>query len=266
MQDIFNKLLARKDHLQKLITQTEKQLINIPEGNLRIVSNHSVSKKPRYYLRTNPANPTGTYIKEKDKDIIYKLAQKDYNQRLLESAHNELTAINKYLSHYPNINVEQVYEHLHQERQKLITPIQITNEEYIKNWLAYEYNQKEFDDNAPELYTEKNERVRSKSEVIIADALNRAGIPYRYECPLKLARGIIMHPDFTLLHVNRRKNIYWEHLGMMDDETYAESAINKLSLYLKNGISLGDNLILTFETKNIPLTHKMIDTMIKNHF
>ena len=52
----------------------------------------------------------------------------------------------------------------------------------------------------------------------------------------------------------------------MDDETYAESAINKLSLYLKNGISLGDNLILTFETKNNPMNHKMIDAMIKNHF
>ena len=266
MQDIFNKLLERKNYLLKMIDQTEKQLINIPEGNLRIVSNHSVSKKPRYYLRTNPADPTGTYIKEKDKDIIYKLAQKDYNQRLLESAHNELIAINKYLSHYPNINAEQVYEHLHLERQKLVTPIQITNKEYTQNWLAYEYDKKAFEENTPELYTEKNERVRSKSEVIIADSLNRAGIPYRYECPLKLSGGIIVHPDFTLLHIKTRKNIYWEHLGMMDDETYAESAINKLSLYLKNGISLGDNLILTFETKNNPMNHKMIDAMIKNHF
>ena len=53
---------------------------------------------------------------------------------------------------------------------------------------------------------------------------------------------------------------------MMDDEGYSESAINRISLYLKNGICLGNNLILTFETKNNPLTHKMIDTMIKNHF
>ena len=53
---------------------------------------------------------------------------------------------------------------------------------------------------------------------------------------------------------------------MMDDVAYSESAIHRISLYQKNGICLGDNLILTFETKNNPLTHKMIDTMIKNHF
>ena len=90
MQDIFNKLLERKNYLLKMIDQTEKQLINIPEGNLRIVSNHSVSKKPRYYLRTNPSDQNGTYIKKEDRDIIYKLAQKDYNQRVLDAARNEL--------------------------------------------------------------------------------------------------------------------------------------------------------------------------------
>ena len=34
-----------------------------------------------------------------NKDIIYKLAQKDYNKKILDSAHNELNVINKYLSH-----------------------------------------------------------------------------------------------------------------------------------------------------------------------
>lgn len=236
MQDILYKLTERKKYLQKLILTKEKELNNVPEGNLRIVSNHSVSRKPRYYLRVNPKEQNGTYIKETNKDIIYKLAQKDYNNKILNTAYNELNAINKYLSHYPKINAEQVYEHLHQERKKLITPIQITDEEFIKNWESFEYSKKGFENDAPELYTEKNERVRSKSEIIIADSLNRSNIPYRYECPLKLNGGIILHPDFTLLHIKRRENIYWEHLGMMDDPTYAENAIQKISLYLKNGI------------------------------
>ena len=81
MQDILNKLTNRKTFLQKLIITKEKELHNVPEGNLRIVSNHSVSRKPRYYLRENPKEQNGTYIKEMNKDIIYKLAQKDYNKK-----------------------------------------------------------------------------------------------------------------------------------------------------------------------------------------
>ena len=42
---------------------------------------------------------------------------------------------------------------------------------------------KPFEINAPEYYTASGVRVRSKSEVIIADALDHAGVPYRYEYP-----------------------------------------------------------------------------------
>ena len=51
-----------------------------------------------------------------------------------------------------------------------------------------------------EYYTIKGERVRSKSEKIIADELYRYQIPYKYEFPLTLAthnRNIQLYPDFT---------------------------------------------------------------------
>jgi len=70
---------------------------------------------------------------------------------------------------------------------------------------------------APELYTAKGERVRSKSEIIIADSLMRAGVPYRYEFPIILNGYGKIYPDFTVLNVGLRKELYWEHLGMMDD-------------------------------------------------
>lgn len=72
---------------------------------------------------------------------------------------------------------------------------------------------------------EKGERVRSKSEVIIADMLNRKGISYRYEYPVYLKNVGQIYPDFTVLDAIRRREIYWEHLGMMDDPDYAEMAI-----------------------------------------
>lgn len=64
----------------------------------------------------------------------------------------------------------------------------LKQEEFIKNWEKKEYEGKSFFMGCPEYYTTKGERVRSKSEVIIADSLYRANVPYRYEYPLYLER------------------------------------------------------------------------------
>lgn len=74
----------------------------------------------------------------------------------------------------------------------------------------FEYRGKGFDESTSEFYTAKGEKVRSKSEVIIADVLSREGIPYRYEYPLYLKGIGKVHPDFTVLNVKQRKEIYWE--------------------------------------------------------
>ena len=52
-------------------------------------------------------------------------------------------------------------------------PVREADEEFIANWEKVQYQGKTFDDMAPELFTAKGERVRSKSELIIADILNQ---------------------------------------------------------------------------------------------
>lgn len=70
----------------------------------------------------------------------------------------------------------------------------------------------------------------------------------KYEFPLKLKGYGIVYPDFTLLDVKHRREIYWEHFGMMDNPEYAYKAVLKLETYMKNGFYPGKNLLLTFET------------------
>lgn len=65
---------------------------------------------------------------------------------------------------------------MHRERQKLVTPIWVPDDEFVQVWQQEEYTGKEFAEGIPEFYTEKGERVRSKSEVIIADLFNKNGI------------------------------------------------------------------------------------------
>ena len=52
------------------------------------------------------------------------------------------------------------------------------------------------------------------------------------------------------------KELYWEHMGMMDNGEYAEKAVRKISAYYQNGIYPGEALILTFE--NFLLSRKIM--------
>ena len=123
------------------------------------------------------------------------------------------------------------------------------------------------DDNS-EFYTIRKERVRSKSELIIADELYRYGIPYRYEKPLILenrGRPVKFRPDFTIMNKTGGKILIFEHLGMLDKPDYVEKNINKIDIYEKNGFLLGDNLIVTHETGKTPLSRGVLDSYIEKY-
>ena len=128
-------------------------------------------------------------------------------QKILRAIEKEIIAIQKYLTSCPQIDVEQVYNSLHQERKKLVTPIWEPDNNYIYKWKSIIYKGKGFGDNIPEFYTANGERVRSKSELIIADLLTKEGIPYRYEYPIYLKGFGRIYPDFTTLNIRNRKEI-----------------------------------------------------------
>jgi len=131
------------------------------------------------------------------------------------------------------------------------------------SWQEEIYRGKEIGDEVPEIYSDRGERVRSKSEKMIADKLFQLGIPYKYEAPLILEPIGRVYPDFTILNKASRKEIYWEHLGMMDNPEYAEKAVRKINTYESNGKLLGRDVILTFETMRYPLDMRRVEEMLR---
>jgi hypothetical protein len=77
--------------------------------------------------------------------------------------------------------------------------------------------------------------VRSKSEIIIADALSNAGVAFAYEKPLSFG-GSPKYPDFTIEDEISGRNIYWEHLGMLERDEYRLAWERKLAWYRSHGI------------------------------
>ena len=169
---------------------------------------------------------------------------------------NEGTYISKIDSELPK---------LHTQRQLLVTPVEPIWEKELAKWYDSEYHGKEFYEGTAEIVTEKGERVRSKSEKILADYFYRNNILYQYEKPLYLKGYGTVYPDFTFLSKKTRKEIYWEHEGMMDKPEYAKSAVKKIESYQRNGIHLGERLILTFETELTVLNSQIVEELVEKY-
>ena len=262
MINIRKELQERKEYLEKLLSDHEENMISIP-GTLRITHNGGL---PYYYHRESKTERYGTYISKKNIKLAKSLAQKDYNQKMISTIKKELAAINSFFRLNPDIPPEDVYLSLSSERKNLVEPMIETEEMFVEKWSNASYQGKGFAGDTPLLLTDRGERVRSKSEVIIANLLAKEGIPYKYECPITLKTIGTVYPDFTVLNKHSRREMYWEHQGMMDDPEYVEKAINKTRIYIYNRIYPGERLIITSETKAQPLNTREIKAIINYYF
>ncbi len=321
--------------LLNMLTLAKKDLTNSPPGKLRTKINKTT---PVYYYRESPSDKYGTYIKSKDRKLAIALAQKGYAEDMIRIIEKRISILDKLLESYTKQKLTTIYEEYAPARRKLITPYVISDEEYIRHWLAsgisgtaatagisattgtstatarsattgrsttagipgtsattatsaaagrssgrvrqktnyqlsnnqssssslnmitapYQAFSNDSCANNPQskdnriFTTAHGEKVRSKSEVIIADTLLRMGIPYIYEKPYYYDGNKSFNPDFTVLNVKRRKEIYIEHFGKMGSAGYRADFFWKMKTFGQIGIVQGENLVMTFEDEDHP--------------
>ncbi len=251
----------RKEALEKLIKLLCEKEGNYPEGTLRVVDKKSYFQ---YYWRREATDTNGSYVPKDHMAIASALAQKDYDQKVLAKAREEYKLLAKYGEYISENALEDVYAGLHRGRKMIVTPLVPEQDKIVAEWLAESYEPMPFTENT-EFYTGNEIRVRSKSELIIANLLEQYGVPYKYEKPIYL-RGLgQVRPDFTCLNVRLGEEYVWEHFGMMDNAGYANKNIEKISIYQQNGFFSGKNMIATFESSQTPLSSKMIKGVIEEY-
>ena len=260
--------------LEQVLKEKQGAAKHAPSDSIRIVKNHGCFQ---FYKRKSKRDAQGIYMPRAQNSLALKLIQNDYDTKAINSLHEEISLLKVFLKKYKINNTTHLYEKLTSSRRKLITPLTLPDERFAKNWLATEYKKKQIPEDAPKLFTDNGEQVRSKSEVIIANSLKAAGIPYRYEFPLTLNRRAeiaktsrssdlcTFHPDFYCLNLRSRKEFIWEHFGMMDDAEYAIHAGEKLLLYQQNGYLPGRNLIITMETSRAPFSSRAAKQIIEEY-
>ncbi|MCR4689915.1 MAG: hypothetical protein K5739_01030 [Lachnospiraceae bacterium] len=262
MIDLIRILNKRKELLERSIKIAEREEKKLPEGRLRV---SKTARQTRYYKMTDGSDKTGEYLSKKEQATIKLLAQKDYNKQFLKVATQELKLLEKWIIQYKN-QVENVYNTLSPERKSLVTPYILSDDLVAKEWQSKKFKPNPYKLDNKIFDTRRGEKVRSKSEAIIADMLYEMGIPYHYECPVKMYNGEIRYPDFTLYKVKTREVIYFEHFGRMGDAGYRNDTREKMDLYRASGIYPGKNLMFTYETEENPLDISGVRKMLSEVF
>ncbi len=276
---LFAEELSRRiRQVKESMEELEKCLRKVPEGRLRVSKG---GKYTRYYLITPETEPNGRNIRNSQIKIAAALAQKEYEQKVLESLRKEWKLLKKIQQLYSTGTKqpkslgteycgdwfygpeEVIWPNLSEARKALVMPLVQTGEDFIAEWKSETYDPLPFYENDSDYMTDSGIRVRSKTEMIIAHKLDKRNIPYYYEKPLYLQGLGEIHPDFTVLNVRKRRTFYWEHMGMMDDPEYCAKALRKIEIYEKNGYLPGVDLIITHETSENPVRAGILDKMIE---
>jgi len=269
VEQLYMNLRRRHKLLKESINKIENRMQSYPEGTLNYQMCNGV---PQYFVNYGSTMDEDgkrarkrLYIPSKNRKQAAVLAQKDYEKNAMNLMIKECRFIENMIEAMSSGLVENYFDNLPDARRKLVNPILKSQHFLEAEWKAQSYTPLSTDELVTNFYTERGERVRSKSEILIANQLYKRGIAYKYECPLELSSTKVIYPDFSCFSRKSNRVMYWEHLGMMDNIGYCERNIDKISVFENHGLFPGTDLILTFETSSKPINTRMIDKIISKY-
>lgn len=245
--DILVSILDEATNILNLINSAKKILEKLPFGSIVLHTSHNGKYKYFYHHYSIDHKSFQKRLKLSESEIEEfrsKLAlRREYQtelkqgQRFMQQNMNLLKACYKHISQ----------NHLYWTFRTF--PLYQSENTYYKEKLIHR--------------TAKGEYVRSRAEVILADALASCRIPYRYEQALSIENHLY-YPDFTTINPLSGKPVYIEYCGM-DTAEYEDRLQKKLQAYSKFGIREGKQLIIIREY-NMLMDSKSIRRLIENFF
>ncbi len=179
----------------------------------------------------------------KDPSRIETLAEKSAAQRLILFCEQNIELLERMMKHMDRRDPQDIIAEMPAQVQRILKNRRLR--------LRAEQNQADYEkcpkDPRKHIHeTCYGEMVRSKSEVIIANALYTYGIIFHYEekFPYCDEDGRTYYPDFTI-YLPDGRTLIWEHFGMLRNLDYCIENAYRLRAYQMNDRIIGENLILT---------------------
>lgn len=255
-EEIQKEIFAEKkvyDYMENRKTQLAPGSLYIQEGSIKPYYYQSIYEGDnRYYI-------TLDQTRDEDREVIKELVEKKtivHGMPLLKKNISALEVCVGKIEPYSAMNYK--YGHM------LGKDYYLEGDICIKDWNKKPECQNMFYPENKVHDTKKGIKVRSKSEALICDCLFDEGIIVKYETELRF-EGKRFYPDVEFIHPYEHRLMWWEHLGKMDDPRYVLDNMERLDVFHRNGIVWGDNLILTWETRDNPLTRGMVRLRLEEY-
>ncbi len=254
-----------KEKIEKVLAELEirlkfanNELKTCPEGTLSYVKRGG---RGTFFQIINSGGKRLRKSINKAPDFIRGLARKEYlikEKKLLEHNIKVLKDVIKTLVEPSPDNVlKSISKHLQGIPKHYFFP------DHNKDcWANQPYEKSNYKPEEKKHTTSRGLKVRSKSEVLIAEMLYIFNIQFRYEQVIRIG-GIMLVPDFTIRLPDGRI-FYWEHCGMMSSKEYREHQKWKMEVYEKAGIVPWKNLIVTYDDEDGNINAGIIESEIKN--
>ena len=259
----YARIGLEKERLQ--LIKVKNILKTSPEGGLILKNN--VNGHRRYYITTRGSDKR-IYANRKMLIMVYKLKQRKKAEAKARILENNIAVREYVMENYQDCSDETIDERL---------PAAYRNDDELN---AKVINQKSRGKQIPQSenpykpeelrhITSFNLRVRSKGELIVAEALYAGGFVFFYEKRLELydedGNVKVIYPDFTIVFPSGFI-VYWEHKGRLDDREYMLRDMKKTQLYYNNGIFEPHNLIVTTDgpggTTDVEAIHRIINGLL----
>ncbi len=251
--------LEELDQLLKIAEKRTKKNESLPDEHVRVSSGRGHYQ----YYTVDKDYKNRKYVTVKKIKYIKDLVQRDYDNEITKTINVLKNKLEQFLKEYDIQKIIDIYNSLPSGKKCLVSPVIKNDEQFVEEWRAeHPGGQNPYPEEG--IYqTNNGENVRSKTEKIIADTLEKYGIPYVYEPLIELNGFQDVYPDFLVLNVRTRKQYIWEHLGLVSDSDYATNNFVKLQKYENSGYIFERDMIITMESAQMPIKIKLIEEKIK---
>ena len=263
--DFLALLKSDMDKQKDLLAICQRLIKGLPEA--AVTSTNKGGKTYYYYKR--PEDPSFQIVRKghpEDQTLYLDICLHKFLALMIQNFSHNLMFQELLSKEYKSYEIEEVWKDL-PEACKVLPANHVRNAIRKSDPLPYP-SQSECPYRTHELVhrTSFGLYVRSKSEVLIAEALWAAGVNFAYEPEIKLlgadGKERTFYPDF-LVWANSGQVYYWEHAGLFGNPEYRSRNTEKMYFYFLNGITIGSNLILTCDTKEGALDPDAISRYIK---
>lgn len=248
---------ALMEHNAKILSESPQGFLNIKQRR-----NNHYSYYWTYHEGCGNQRKQRQVNINKNFDMIARLTRKKLSSIIWDNCYKNLPKLEKLRAQIKPVSIDAVLKKCPEKYQEAF---RLLSKAQMEELMVTPYSKCPNNPQYHKHTTDYGERVRSKSEQILANTLYAYGIPFHYEEEFFYSVGNIgrIYPDFTIF-LPSGDIIIWEHLGMLSIEQYCINNARKLNIYQQNGFTIGDNLILTMDDNNGNFSSTIINKTIRN--